>query len=544
MTGGEALAAQLCHAGVTTVFGVPGIQLDWAMDGLARQAGNIEFLGTRHEQAAAYMADGYARTSGRPGVFMVVPGPGLLNAGAALSTAFACSSPVLALVGQIPSPHIGSGRGLLHEINGQSELVRSLTKWSAMARTPSEIPGLVHEALEQLQHGRPQPVALELPPDVLRATADVELDDRPLGDGRIAPDEALVEKAAALLAAAARPVIVVGSGVLAAGATAELQGLAEALEAPVVMTSNGRGAISERHRLGCNSLVGRPLLADADAVLVVGSRFMTSGGTRVRVAAGATVVHVDADTAAFAAEPAPTIAVHADAGLALGALLSSLPERRRTGGQDGAITAAREAAEAQVRAVEPQCTWARTIRAALPDEGILVNELTQVGYVARVAYPVYEPRTFLTPGYQGTLGFGFPTALGAKVANPTRPVVSITGDGGFGWCLSELATARMHGIGVTTIVFNDGAFGNVRRTQRDEFDGRFIGTDLVNPDFVALADAFGIDGARATSSEELTGLLKESLSADEPFLIDVPVGEMPSGWHLIIDGSPAAAAGT
>lgn len=542
MTGGEALAAQLCLEGVETVFGVPGIQLDWAMDGLARHSRRLRFLAARHEQGAAYMADGYARTGTRPGVFMVVPGPGLLNAGAALSTAFACSSPVLALVGQIPSHHIGSGRGLLHEIRGQSEIVASLTKWSSMATAPQDIPRLVHEALAQVRSGRPRPVALELPPDVLSARADISLDERPAADGRAVPDAGAIAKAADHLAPAARPVIVAGSGVLAAGASAELEALAEVLEAPVVMTSNGRGALSERHRLACNSLVGRSLIAASDAVLVVGSRFMTSAGTRMRTPEGAPVILLDADPDTFDEEPAPSVAVLGDARLGLAALGEALAGGATRPRRDDEIAAARTVAERQVRAIEPQRSFARALRAALPDDGILVNELTQVGYVARVAYPVYAPRTFLTPGYQGTLGYGFPTALGAKVANPERAVVSITGDGGFGWCCSELATASLHRISVVTVVFNDGAFGNVRRTQKEEFAGRYIGSDLASPDFVALAASFGIAGARVGEPSELTQVLGEAIAANEPFLIEVPVGEMPSGWHLIVDQPPTALA--
>ena len=197
------------------------------------------------------------------------------------------------------------------------------------------------------------------------------------------------------------------------------------------------------------------------------------------------------------------------------------------------LDAVREWCAEQCAEVEPQLSFVRALRAAIPDDGILVSELTQVGYLSRVAYPVYEPRTFLTPGYQGTLGYGFPTALGAKIGRPDRAVVSITGDGGFGWNLQELSTARKYGIGTVTVVFADGAYGNVRRTQADSFEGRFIGSDLANPDFVKLAEAFGVAGARASSPAQLEGLLRETAGGTEPVLIEVPVGEMPSPWHLI-----------
>jgi acetolactate synthase-1/2/3 large subunit len=193
--------------------------------------------------------------------------------------------------------------------------------------------------------------------------------------------------------------------------------------------------------------------------------------------------------------------------------------------------------------IEPQYGWVRALRAAMPEDGILVNEFTQVGYLAMVAYPVYLPRTYVGPGYQGTLGYGFPTALGAKVAHPGRAVLSITGDGGFGWGLSELSTARKYGIGLVTVVFNDGAYGNVRRAQVEQFDGRVMGTDLVNPDFVRLAESFGVRGARATTPAELEGLLRETLGATtEPVLIDVPVGPMPNPFRVMRQAAGRASA--
>ncbi|WP_028921448.1 thiamine pyrophosphate-dependent enzyme [Pseudonocardia acaciae] len=532
MTGGEALARQLVLEGVTDVFGVPGVQLDHALDGLARWADGMRFFVTRHEQAAAYMADGYARATGDVGVCMVVPGPGVLNAGAGLATAYACSSRVLCIAGQVPSWAIGRRLGLLHEVPGQTALLRSLTKWSGMARTPGEVPGVVRAAMRELRSGRPRPVAVEIPPDVLAATGEVELvapgdeERRPT-----VPDPQAIERAAAMLRRADQPVIYAGGGVAASGAGAELAELAERLEAPVVMSRGGRGAVSDRHRLALTSVAGRKVMPDADVVLIVGSRFLTNAGQPVPTAESTELIGLNADPAGLRALDT---AVLADARLGLRALTTAVGETAPRSRQ-AEVDAARAWAERQVSAVQPQYSWLRSLRAAIPDDGILVNELTQVGYLASVAYPVYRAGGFIAPGYQGTLGYGFPTALGAKVGAPDRPVVSITGDGGFGWCLAELATARKHGIGVVTVVFNDSAFGNVRRTQRERFDRRVMGSELVNPDFVALAEAFGVRGALARTPAELEGTLKDALTADEPALIEVPVGEMPSPWHLVLD---------
>jgi acetolactate synthase I/II/III large subunit len=533
MTGGEALAAQLAREGVRHVFGIPGVQLDYAMDGLVRQADRIQYIVTRHEQAAAYMADGYARSSGGVGVCMVVPGPGVLNAGAGLATAYSCSSRVLLIAGQIPSAHIGEGLGLLHEIPDQSAVLASLTKWSAMAQCPEAVPGLVREAFRQLSAGRPRPVALQIAPDVLRARADVELlapgPDRE--EGRVRPDPGALGRAADRLRGAKRPVIYAGGGVLAAGATDALARLAERLAAPVVVSTFGRGAMSDRHPLALTALGGHRVLPEADVVLVVGSRFVNGGGNTI--ASPESLVLVNADERDLGGVRRPDVAVHADALLALEGLLALLQDMPERPSRAAEVAEARAWAAARLEAIPPQAAWLRALREAIPDDGILVDELTQVGYVARVAYPVYGPRTYLTPGYQGTLGYGFPTALGAKVANPDRPVVSITGDGGFGWCLQELATAHQFGIGLVTVVFNDGAFGNVRRIQMAQFDGRVIGSELVNPDYRKLAEAFGVRAARADSPEGLVPVLREALAAGEPALIEAPVEAMPSPWPVM-----------
>ncbi len=542
MTGGQALAAQLAAEGVDLIFGVPGVQLDHAIDGLARLDGRIAFRTVRHEQAASYMADGYARTSDRVGVCMVVPGPGLLNAAAGIATAYACSSRVLVLAGQLPSLAIGRGAGLLHEIPDQSRLLASLTKWSTLVRSPVDVPGAIRQAIHELRSGRPQPVGVEIPPDVLAAEAPVEIVDPPADDGDLlAPNDKQVAEVAGLLREAERPVLLVGGGVLAAGASEELRRVAEAAGAVVVMTRNGRGALSDRHPNAVGPLGVNPLLAEADTVLVVGSRFVLHSGHQPQVTPEATTVVVNADAADLARVKGARLLVLADARAFLSALAAELPP---PGGQAGwAVAAAREVrvrAGDHLAALEPQMAFLGALRSAIPDHGVLVNELTQVGYVAGLAYPVWEPRTFITPGYQGTLGYGFPTALGVQAADPNRPVVSITGDGGFGWALQELATARRYNLGVTTVVFNNNAFANVQRTQIEEFDGRVFGSDLTNPDFLALAEAFGVPGVRAQRPSELAGALAEALTDPGPVLVEVPLGTVPSPWTLIQQGMPVA----
>jgi acetolactate synthase I/II/III large subunit len=534
LTGGQALVASLIANGVDTIFALPGVQLDGAFDALYEERDAIRVIHPRHEQAAAYMADGYARTTGKVGVCMVVPGPGLLNASAALSTAYACNSPVLCVTGQIQSDLIEFGRGLLHEIPNQLDMIRSVTKQAERATTPPEIPGLVQRAFAEVKSGRQRPVEIEIPPDTLFATAEVELLLPAEAPERFAGDPELLERAARLLVDARRPLIWSGGGVLRSGAGDELLRLATRLQAPVVMTANGKGAISDREPLAQNILAGIELLRDADVVFAVGTRFVDPATAKWGVGPDQTIVQMDIDPEEIARNTPVNVGIEADARAGLSAL-ADLLERE----SPARPTRVEELAElkrgvaARARAVGPQAEYALAIREALPDDGIFVSEMTQVGYWANFAFPVYEPLTYITPGYQGTLGYGFPTSLGAKIAHPDRPVISINGDGGFGFCLNELATMAQHGIAAIAIVFTDDAFGNVRRIQQEQFGGRTIASDLRNPNFLKLAEAFGVVGRHVDTPEKLRTAVEESILTNEPTLIAVPIGPVPNPWTVL-----------
>lgn len=536
MTGGEALVESLLRQGVDTIFGLPGVQLDGAFDALydARERDDVSVIHPRHEQTTAYMADGYARTTGRMGTCMVVPGPGLLNATAALSTAYACNSPVLCVTGQIQSDLIGVGRGMLHEIPNQLDMIRSVTKHAERAIKPSEVPGLVDRAVRQMWSGRVRPVEIEIPPDTLFAESTVELlaaapdRDRPAGD----PDK--LEEAARLLGNAKRPLIFSGGGVLGSGAWGELQAFAEMLEAPVVMSPNGKGALSDRHYLGLTPLGGMELIDNADVIFCVGTRMIEPATYPWGLKPGRTVIHLDVDPDEVGRNYEVTIGLVADAKAGLTALMDKIgTHNSRRESREDELTAIKQSARAKIDSIQPQASLAHAIRNALPEDGILVSEMTQIGYWSNLGFPTYKPRTYITPGYQGTLGWGFPTSLGAKVGNPDKAVVSINGDGGFGFALNELATMAMHDIATVAVVFNDNAYGNVRRIQQNSFAGRTIASDLNNPDYVKLAEAFGVTGRRAASPEALQQQLEESINADEPTLIEVPVEPMPDPWKLI-----------
>jgi acetolactate synthase-1/2/3 large subunit len=345
--------------------------------------------------------------------------------------------------------------------------------------------------------------------------------ERPAGD----PDT--LDAAAQALGRAKSPLIYVGGGVLRATAWEELQQLAELLEAPVCMTVNARGALSERHPLAISDMGAADLAAQADVILVVGSRFVV--GIRASWKPGAkTLIQLDADDEEIGRNFPPDIAIVADAKAGLAALVDrvsrsnvSRPSRR----DEIADLKAQIAARGAALAPEPS-ELALAIRAELPDDGIFVAESTQTGYWAQGFFPIYAPRTLLTSGYQGTLGYGFATALGVQVGNPDRKVVSISGDGGFCYNVQELSTMAQQGLPLVAIVFNDNAYGNVRASQATRFEGRFIATELRNPDFMKLADAFGIAGRRARGSAALRRELRAALAANEPTLIEVPVGSL------------------
>ena len=537
MTGGEALARQLLREGITDLFAVPGVQLDWAFDAFAALGDELKVWVPRHEQATTYMADGYARAGVRAGASLVVPGPGALNALAGLSTAYACSSRLLFLAGQVASERMGRGHGVLHELPDQSGILQRLAKWYGLASSPAQIPELVREAVHQLGSGRPRPAALELPQDVLQRTQDVDLRE-PTGPALLAPDQAQVSRAATLLASARFPVVVAGGGVLAAGASRALARLAETLQAPVLMTENGTGALPSLHPLALPWLGSRSILRHADVVIAVGTRFMESGVKPPALRPNATLILVNAEAADLDAPRQSMLTLHADARLALDAIADELGGSKAAD-RSGAVRSVRSWCDALLADyIAPQRTWIDALRAAIPDDGFLVPDLTQVGYPAHLAYPVREPGTFIGAGYQGTLGFAYPTALGVAAAQPTRAVVSVSGDGGFGWALQELATARRYKLPVTAVVFVDGWFGNVRLLQQRQF-GRTFAAELVNPDFVRLAESFGVNATRVATPAALRGALAESVAGSAPGLIEVTVGEFPSPWHLVRSTVPS-----
>lgn len=525
LTGGQAIVQSLKQYGVDTIFALPGVQLDNIFDALYDEQDNIRIVHPRHEQTTAYMAFGYAQATGKVGVCLVVPGPGLLNATAALSTAYATNTPVLAISGQIQSNLIDKGFGQLHEIPDQLTMIRSVTKWAARIDSAEEAPAAVREAFKQMLTGRPRPVEIEMAPDIMGTPGNVELLAPITSYATSAGDPDKLEQAAKILGAAKAPVIFIGGGVTDAGP--ELLELAEMLQAPIVPSNGGKGVVSDRHYLAQNQLVGYDLWMEADAALAIGTRFNTPP-TRWGIDDELKTVHIDIDPEEIGRTVTPTVGVIGDAKLALKELIE------RVGKHNGKRASREEELEArkakvadQLWEVQPQASYAEVLRQELPDDGIMVTEMTQMGYYSGTAFPTYPPRTYVHCGYQGTLGFGFATALGVQVAHPDKRVISINGDGGFMYAAQELATAVHHDIPLVTIVFVDDAFGNVKRIQKNQYGGRTIASDLHNPDFVKFAESFGAQGLKAESPEQLREAINKGYEHDGPTLIEVPIGEVP-----------------
>ena len=536
LTGGQALVKSMLAQGVETIFALPGVQLDGAFDAMydEKAAGNLNIVTPRHEQGAAYMADGFARVTGDMSVCMVVPGPGLLNASAALSTAYACNQPVLCLTGQIDSQKIEQGYGLLHEIPNQLGMIRSVTKYAERASTPGEIPGAMNRAIEAMWDGRVRPVEVEVPIDTLLVEGDVELLGAAKPRVRREVDPEAIAAAAKLLGNAKAPVFFVGGGIHGSEAWDELRELAEMLRAPVIATQNGKGALSDHHYLSQSQFAGKSLLAEADVVFAIGTRFAEATSYAWGIKPGKTFIQLDIDPD-MVGKTFPVIAgIAGDAKVGLAALIDAVSAHNISRpSREKEMLARKEEANAAAASILPQAEYQKSIREALPEDGIFVGEMTQLGYYGNMAFPVYQPRTYFTPGYQGTLGWGFPTSLGVKVGAPDKVVMSINGDGGFGFCLNELATQAQYGIASITLVFNDGAFGNVKRIQQENFDGRTISSDLKNPDYVKLAEAFGVTGRRTDSPAGLATHLDEAIKANEPTLIEIKVGSMPHPWRAL-----------
>ena len=534
MSGGEALAKSLAKEDVEVVFGIPGIQIYGIVAGLRDEPG-IRMITTRHEQATTYMADGYARASGKPGVALVVPGVGLYNAASGLTNAFSRSSPVLLIAGQVPRGAMGKNLGAVHEVADQAGAVGSVTKWRRQVLRPREAPDAVFEAFRQMRTGRPRPVLIEVPPDAGVEREEVKLRN-PARIPRIVPSREDLQEAAKVISQSNTPLIYAGGGVARSDAEQALIKLTEATNIPVVTSSGGKGSIPDSHPLSygsCFSPRGEiqemnqlyEVMQAADVVIGIGARFSLGNPA----GEASTLVNINIDDSELTRVQANTIPLHGDARATIEALLPFLME---SGAGDRpspaeAVKAARNLiAYYDIRQKEPQYAVLEALQKGIPEDAFTVWDVSQFGFYARTHWQVNHPKTYIDSGYSFNLGYAFPTALGVKVAKPDRPVVCVSGDGGFMFNASELSTADKYGINLVTVIFRNDSYGNVARDLEEGFDGTYE-TDLSNPDFVKFAESFGVIGMRAENPLELEAMVPQALECNAPVVIDVPFGAMP-----------------
>ncbi|MCY0942284.1 thiamine pyrophosphate-binding protein [Streptomyces antarcticus] len=523
-TGGDLVVETLRSLGATTVFGLPGQHALGLFDAVGRS--DLRLIGLRTENNAAFAADAYGRITGEAVPLLLSTGPGALMALPALAEAAAASAPVLAISSQVPAAGLGGGRrGHLHELRDQSASFRDVVKSVHTARTPSQIPSVVAEAWESALTTPHGPVWVEIPEDVLRAeTVIPQVTGMDATPHELAPRPELTALASHWLAGAARPVIIAGGGVIRSDAAGKLRQLAERLNAPVVTTFGGKGAFPWTHPLSLQSwLEDRHMtdfLEDADVLLVVGSGLGELSSNYHTFFPTGRVVQIEADLGKLESNHA-ALGIHADARLALQALLETVPAREDpTAPERVRMVLADIAARLSTQDVGLEQGLLRSVRAALPAWSPSFWDMTMLSYWAWSAFDPKHPNTMHSAQGAGGLGYAFPAALGACVAEPGTPVLAVSGDGGAMYSLADLATARQHDLDVTWLIVDDGGYGILREYMTASF-GRATGTELTRPDFVALAASFGVPAATITP-ETLREDLAKSLAEPGPSVLVLP----------------------
>lgn len=522
LTGAQAVVATLRTHQINTIFGIPGVHTLSLYDAFYQEPGLRHIL-ARHEQGAGFMAEGYARASGRPGVVCTITGPGATNVATPVASAYADSIPLLVISSGLSS----SGRGELHEIKDQLAFMDALTGWTRVVREVEEIPCAVHDALQALYQGRPRGAYLQIPFPLLEAQAEMDI-PAPVPIESPQPDQQAIHQAAALLRRARRPIIIAGAGVTMAVANDQLTALAERLQAPVLLGPKSHDVLPTSHPLVLTTNDSLPpaldrFVADSDVALVIGSKLGYSRTADGRLRFPADLIHIDIDPAEIGRDYPASVSIVADACPALEALLAELSDfSQPVCGRQEAIVRVREMLFQWTKQTHHEgFAFLESLQSCLPRESIVVADMTLLGYACAQWLPAYEPRTFIHPIELCTIGCGLPLAIGAKVACPERPVIALCGDGGFLLNASELATAAQENIPVVTLIFNDASFATVKLEQRRRFDGRYIATDPLTPDYLLLAQAFHIRAERVDTPATLGQAVRSALSHGGPSVIEV-----------------------
>nr|WP_206440701.1 thiamine pyrophosphate-binding protein [Streptomyces scabichelini] len=526
-SGGDLVVETLAALGATTVFGLPGQHALGMFDALRRS--DLRYIGLRVENNAGFAADAYGRITGEAAPLLLSTGPGALTSLAALQEAAAASAPVLAISSQIPTAGLGGGRhGYLHELPDQAASFRGVVKSVHTVRTQSQIPSAVEAAWKSALTAPHGPVWVEIPQDVLLAETAIPVVTG--GDAfpeELPPRPELTAVAADLLSRAARPAIIAGGGVVRADASGKLKQLAEALNAPVVTTPGGKGAFPWTHPLSLQAWIEdrhtTDFLEDADVLLVVGSGLGELSSNYHTFKPRGRVVQIEADLGKLESNH-PALGIHADARLALQALLETVDERADPSAAERVRTVlglVRERIDAQELTLEQRVLTA--VRTALPDRSPSFWDMTILAYWAWSAFDARHPNTMHSAQGAGGLGYAFPAALGAAAADPTHPVLAVSGDGGALYSIAELATAKQHAFNVTWLIVDDGGYGILREYMTDAFGETTAteATELSRPDYVALAESFGVPGLR-TTPETLEADLSKSLTTPGPSVVVLP----------------------
>jgi acetolactate synthase-1/2/3 large subunit len=541
MSGAKALIQSLERQNVDAMFGILGGAVLPIYDHLCKS--KIRHILCRHEQGAAHAADGYARASGKAGVCMATSGPGATNLVTGIANAYMDSAPIIALTGQVPTGGVNSSYMIGRDAFQEADIIgitTAITKHNFQLRNAAEIPKCIKTAFYIATTGRPGPVLVDVPKNVQTEVADIDFSNgiqirgyKPASN----PHPLQIRKAAELLAEAERPVILAGGGVITSNASPELLQIAEILMAPIATSFMGKGSFPETHPLSLGSIgmhgnpVANKLLCEADVMLAVGTRFSDRAtGKLSSFCAPSRKIQIDIDTAEIGKNIDVDIPIVADAKKALQALNERLVKQLKKKGNNAwtkRVKAAKKQmnppAKAGTKEMKPKA-FLQELRKLLPESAIVTTEVGQNQMWAALYFNALKPRTFISSGGLGTMGFGFPAAIGAKVACPDRPVVDIAGDGSFRMTEQELATSVSEDIPVIVIVLNNSVLGMVAQWQRMFFKGRYSAIKLGSiPDFVKLAEAYGAQGLRARSIPEFTKAVKTALKSDVTTVIDVPI---------------------
>jgi acetolactate synthase-1/2/3 large subunit len=530
LTGADLVVETLERNGVDTIFGIPGVHTLALYDALHERS--LNHILARHEQGAGFMADGYARASGKPGVAFIITGPGITNVATPIGEAYTDGSPVFVVSANVERQYLDAMNGNLHDLKDQMGLMAAITQWNSRVMSPAEGPEAIAEGLRRLTRGRTRPVHVELPIDVLdeRSTLAVEI-PRVAADVTY-PDPDAIAQAVEALADAGKVVIYAGGGAVASAAPEAILAIAERLSAPVMTSVMGKGAVPEDHPLvlGATWVASNAvdaLLREADTLLVIGSKLGAQATQMFQLPLPARIVRIDIDPEEMTRNAQPAVSVLADAGPAVEALAAALAEQgvSKVSFPAGQIADAKRDALATGWGADRN-DYIQAVRRAVPRDGITVWDMTMMSYVAGTYFPVYEPRTFMFPSGYGTLGFSLPVALGAKVAQPDKAVVAVIGDGGFQFTMAELATAVQFNLAVPIVIFDDSTYSAVKDAQKQSRDGRYLAVDLVNPDFLKLADAYGVPACRPETPEALQEEIEIALKRSTPTIINAPI----PGW--------------